>query len=194
MFKRNFQRKIAFLLFFLLLLTATGQWILLSVLRKHAKLEAQENLENYYQQNPDLLSNLHFSTKEANAFLENEEREFTYQGVMYDIVSIQFEKDSIFISAFADKKETEIVKKVQAALNDFVDLDSQNSQEGGHKKINFKNIFSKYLKCPPPSINGHFDDILLENRLKIPIAAASLLPFGVRACDVPPPKFACVFG
>jgi hypothetical protein len=120
MFKRNFQKKIAFLLFSLLLMTATGQWILLSALKNYAKQEAKENLAHYYQQNPALLSQFRFSAEKANALLE-EEQEFNYQGVMYDVVSICVVEDSVFIGAFADRKETEIVKKVQAALNDFVD-------------------------------------------------------------------------
>lgn len=154
-----------------LTLPFVGTYIWLQQERAEVKRFVHEKLEKGVE--PKELVTLTFSNSELNRLRWEHEREFEYQGQMYDVVEKKIQGDSIVYLCWWDHEETRLkeeMRKILAGAEN--DLPQQNDQQ---KRLNSfeKNLYvakssflekNKMKELPkilfPPLLDGYVSPCL----------------------------------
>jgi hypothetical protein len=127
-------------LVFVLLSPAALSW-LGTALQKHAIKEGVEARLRQGMEAADLTV-LAFSKKEAAQVLEWEhEREFEYQGEMYDVVQTESRGDSLFYTCFHDHAETALNRQLDQWLAQWLRHSPAQQQQGERLLCFFRSLF-----------------------------------------------------
>ena len=117
----------AYLLIFSVILPVSSLVVWLA----HHKYEVQERLEHkllFTDSEVDIVT-LTFSLEEAKTYLEWEhEREFQFQGEMYDIIEHTITADSVRYRCIWDHAETKVKKQLEALVSGALQQDEQHRE------------------------------------------------------------------
>lgn len=113
----------------------------------------QEEVKERIERGEEELVQLRFR---ADAFREKVERkgekEFLYQGVMYDIVDSERKGDDLLLTVYRDEEETQM-RKEQEAVRDGQESEEEKSSEPSNNIQPFKydRVEISRLQCPSSS-------------------------------------------
>lgn len=104
---------------------------------------------------------------------EEQDREFSYHGALYDVIQLSYEKNSIHITALRDGKENDLARQLQA-------LD--HHRQAKDNKAQFK-LFPVFLPVRQPVVTAQTieADRLFEEQ-------TTSLPSRTRSIQKPPPR------
>jgi len=132
------------------------------------KSEMKAFLRNQ-EDNKDLIQ-IRFDKKELKQLHWEDEHEFRYQGEMYDVIEMKFQRQTVLIRCIADEKET-------ALLNEY----QKNNKRNGTGSFIFQLITAPYLlpngyllQPPQKIIKSAFADV--SSSLQNPVSAVTQPP------------------
>lgn len=150
------KRIISIIFLCLLVMKIGGYFAFLTVQQLIFREEAKEKILQHLPTNK--LTKLSFSDQEFNAIdWEEVNKEFYYEGSLYDVVKIGFERKNHVIFCLADENETEIYSALQQmskAQNDEIPV--KNTM------VSFLNLLN--LKYTIPSILSFKSNLIIKNK------------------------------
>ncbi|HMQ46054.1 MAG TPA: hypothetical protein PKA00_01200 [Saprospiraceae bacterium] len=129
-----------------LLLPSAGTFFWLKLrkeaIRESIKLEIQRGIPD------EKLVELRFSQEDARQYLRWEhDREFEFQGLMFDVISTKKEGDTLIYRCFWDEQESAINRQLNELANKGLANDTENKQLQRRLLDFFKSL---YFASPPP--------------------------------------------
>ena len=150
------KRIISFIFLCLLVMKIGGYFAFLTIQQLIFREESREKILQHLPTNK--LTKLSFSDQEFQEIdWEDVDKEFYYEGSLYDVVEIGFEQKNHIIYCIADENETEIYSELQQmskAQNDEIPI--KNTM------ISFLNLLN--LKYTIPSILSFKSNVVIHNK------------------------------
>ena len=166
------KRIISIIFLFLLVMKIGGYFAFLTIQQIIFREEAKEKILHHLPANK--LTKLSFSDQEIQAIdWEETNKEFYYEGNLYDVVKIEFEQKNCIIFCLADENETEIYSELQQmskAQNDEIPV--KNTMISFLNLLNLKYTIPSILSFKSNAIIKNkelFIENLVSNHLSIPI-------------------------
>jgi hypothetical protein len=177
------KRSAAILLLSLILLQTGGYYIILYASILGARVDAADFIKDPDQIKEKAVT-LTFPVKDgkliATGLVFDDEDEFSYQGRMYDIISINKSKDHISFTCYSDTKETELDQN----LCDKIDTDREAPAQK-HKGFSLLKILLPYLN---PAQSDKVHSCELASVGTIPAYTKSYRSFVFKPIISPPPE------
>jgi len=123
----------------LLLSPAALSW-LATAWQKHAVKEAVEAQLRMGMDASELVV-LAFAKSEAGQLDWEDEREFEYEGQMYDVVKTESRNDSLFYTCYQDRAETELNHKLDRWITGWLQHNPQQQEQSERLNYFFRSLY-----------------------------------------------------
>ncbi len=118
-----------------------GSYLALRIRQQQIKAEVKAHILSHIDE--DELVSLKFRTGDQRLIWEHD-REFEFEGVMYDIVSEKNEGDSTRYLVYPDHDESRVKKKLNRIIADYTGNDSEHNEQQKRLYKFFKSLFFQH--------------------------------------------------
>ncbi|MAT89921.1 MAG: hypothetical protein CMC35_04440 [Flavobacteriaceae bacterium] len=137
-----------------LILPVSGTFLWLKFQQQHVRKEVKHQLmANVHEDDLKLLA---FSKEDSERLQWKHDKEFEFQGVMYDIVSTTEKNDSLYYRVFPDKKETKLNRQLEKLATDAFGKDPLQQEKQRQLSHFFSILFFTPLETWTPWESSEF--------------------------------------